>query len=360
MTERNGSDTALEPLTISIALATYNGAQHIREQLKSLADQTVLPFELVVTDDLSADHTVELIEEFALTAPFPVRIFRNPQKLGFADNFFKAASLCTGTLIAFCDQDDRWLKDKLRICSEPFRDPDVWICVHSSRLWYGGEQFGACIPNLKQRKIMPAGVVDPLDNHLGFSNVIRADVLRVIDNTTRPRHPRIVKSVSPLPHPMVHDQWIWFIGSIFGKVAYIPEVQCFYRQHSGNTVGFTFTDQSVRKRLSIDKAALFAQGAEVAYECAEFIEKMSEPLPKAKRASALHAAESMRSRGKLFHLRRNLYLAQSGLSDRIRAFFALCREHGYHSNCHRFAFGLNALLKDLFVGVPGAARLFRK
>jgi hypothetical protein len=41
--------------TISIAMATYNGARFIREQLDSLAAQTYLPSELVVTDDGSSD-----------------------------------------------------------------------------------------------------------------------------------------------------------------------------------------------------------------------------------------------------------------------------------------------------------------
>lgn len=38
-------------MKISIAMATYNGAQYLQEQLDSLKNQTKLPDELIVTDD---------------------------------------------------------------------------------------------------------------------------------------------------------------------------------------------------------------------------------------------------------------------------------------------------------------------
>ena len=47
---------------VSIALATYNGETYIREQLDSLATQTRLPDELVVSDDGSDDQTLPIVE----------------------------------------------------------------------------------------------------------------------------------------------------------------------------------------------------------------------------------------------------------------------------------------------------------
>src|SRR5581483_5816839 len=100
-------------MRISIAMATYNGGQFIREQLDSLSRQTFLPCELVVCDDGSTDHTLAIVETFAASAPFAVRIHRNKKRLGFGPNFLKAASLCDGEVIAFSDQDDVWLETKL-------------------------------------------------------------------------------------------------------------------------------------------------------------------------------------------------------------------------------------------------------
>ena len=37
--------------SVSVAMATFNGARYVRQQLDSLAVQSHLPSELVITDD---------------------------------------------------------------------------------------------------------------------------------------------------------------------------------------------------------------------------------------------------------------------------------------------------------------------
>ena len=88
-------------ISVSVAMATYNGQKHIRRQLDSLAAQSQVPTELVITDDRSADETVPVIDAFAKTAPFPVNVYRNETRLGYRANFMRAASLCRSELIAF-------------------------------------------------------------------------------------------------------------------------------------------------------------------------------------------------------------------------------------------------------------------
>src|SRR5690349_6672659 len=73
-------------LPVSIAMATYNGARYIGEQLDDLARQTQPPAELVVSDDSSSDGTLAIVERFASKAPFPVRIHSNPRRLGYREN----------------------------------------------------------------------------------------------------------------------------------------------------------------------------------------------------------------------------------------------------------------------------------
>jgi glycosyltransferase involved in cell wall biosynthesis len=102
--------------SVSVALCTYNGARFLDEQLASLAAQTWRPLELVVCDDRSTDSTLAILAKFASTASFPVRIVQNGAWLGYKSNFKKAACLCQGELITFCDQDDIWLPTKLEVC----------------------------------------------------------------------------------------------------------------------------------------------------------------------------------------------------------------------------------------------------
>ena len=49
---------------ISIALATYNGEEFLREQLDSVLNQTFQDFEIIVCDDCSTDHTLAILEEY--------------------------------------------------------------------------------------------------------------------------------------------------------------------------------------------------------------------------------------------------------------------------------------------------------
>jgi cellulose synthase/poly-beta-1,6-N-acetylglucosamine synthase-like glycosyltransferase len=114
--------------------------------------QSVLPAEVVITDDGSSDRTVEIIQQFASTAPFPVKLSRNEERLGYADNFFKACRLCSEQPIAFCDQDDKWLENKLATCVETFKDPEVLLCVHSGELWYGTNRTGKYYPRFHKRR----------------------------------------------------------------------------------------------------------------------------------------------------------------------------------------------------------------
>ena len=121
----------LPMLTISIALCTYNGACFLKTQLSSLAQQSLRPDELVVCDDGSTDATVEILEAFAVRAPFKVRILRNPQNLGYVKNFEKAISACQFDLIFMCDQDDIWHPEKLHKCCTVFEeDPSVGMVLH--------------------------------------------------------------------------------------------------------------------------------------------------------------------------------------------------------------------------------------
>ena len=104
--------------SISIALATYNGSRYIREQLDSIALQTRLPDELIISDDASTDDTLDIARDFARHVPFPVKIYKNQERLGSTRNFEIAILYCSGNLISLCDQDDIWYPNKLALSEE--------------------------------------------------------------------------------------------------------------------------------------------------------------------------------------------------------------------------------------------------
>ncbi len=94
-------------------MTAYNGSKYIKQQLDSIACQTILPDEVVVCDDLSSDDTADILEHYAQSAPFNLKVYRNIENIGYTRNFEKALSLCTGDLIFLSDQDDVWYENKI-------------------------------------------------------------------------------------------------------------------------------------------------------------------------------------------------------------------------------------------------------
>ena len=101
-------------MTTSVALCTYNGAQHIRKQVESIISQTVPVDEIVICDDRSSDNTLHIIEQIQQQTHTNILVYRNETNLGVCANFQKAVNLCTGDIIFLSDQDDVWVPEKVK------------------------------------------------------------------------------------------------------------------------------------------------------------------------------------------------------------------------------------------------------
>ena len=219
---------------ISIALCTYNGERYLKEQLDSFLRQKLLPYEIVACDDASTDSTLKILEDFARTAPFPIRIYRSNHNLGLIQNFSKAASLCTGDYVAFSDQDDIWLPDKLDASFHRMKEAereygsDIPLLVYSdpSLIDSEGRRLG---PSLMKHQKTWHSDHDPLRRLLIHNTVAGHTSLCN----------KVLMQVS-LPFPEVitnHDGWFALVAASIGKIFFIPGALVLYRQHESNAVG---------------------------------------------------------------------------------------------------------------------------
>lgn len=130
-------------MRVSVAMCTYNGGAYLRQQMDSIFNQTRLPDEIVVCDDISKDNTCEILETY-LRRGVDLRICRNEENLGFVKNFRKCLSLCTGDVIFLCDQDDVWKPEKVQeICDLMERNPQMLSVVTNFHLIDGaGNRIG--------------------------------------------------------------------------------------------------------------------------------------------------------------------------------------------------------------------------
>lgn len=96
--------------TVSVAICLHNGSTYISRALSSVFAQTWQDFEIVLVDDGSIDGGADLVETHFKDPR--LRIFRQPNRgLGAARSVTVAAA--AGEFIAFLDQDDEWLPEKL-------------------------------------------------------------------------------------------------------------------------------------------------------------------------------------------------------------------------------------------------------
>lgn len=204
--------------SISIAMATYNGARHIGRQLQSFVEQTVQPDELIVTDDGSTDNTIEIIREFALEAPFEVRLERNETNLGYAQNFGKAASLCTGDLIFFSDQDDVWLPEKVERVANAFTEwPNSQVIINDARIVDGdlGDTGLTTLGQIRALGLRDASFVT------GCCSAFRTEFREIL---------------FPVPDEIfVHDTWLHTLSNLLAVRSVLEEPLQLYRRHDTNT-----------------------------------------------------------------------------------------------------------------------------
>jgi rhamnosyltransferase len=327
---------------ISVAMATFNGEKYIDEQLASIARQELLPFELVVTDDGSTDRTLQIVDEFAQSVPFPVRVFRNESQLGYAENFLKAASLCEGELIAFCDQDDIWLEQKLKLCSQYFEDAEIVLTIHSSQK-FGTSGGAERYPHLKTQVLEP-NAIDPYRTLPGFAMVMRRELLSLVDSRLRPSRLH------------GHDHWLWFLAVCSGKVATIDEPLTMYRQHGGNVFGAPKRRSFVARVASVATTLGYEEFADSEILASNLLLKAAKEWP-LRSEQLQQAARLLAFRSKLHRLRTEVYKRESNLAHRAAIYGRILFAGGYLRDRTGTRLGAQAAWKDLLFGVPGIYRL---
>jgi glycosyltransferase involved in cell wall biosynthesis len=115
---------------VSVIIPTFNRAGTLPRAIKSVFEQTLKDWELIVVDDASVDGTPQLIRGLSDGRIKYLRHENNRGPSGARNSGIEAAR---GTYIAFLDSDDEWLPEKLA------RDVQVFSSSHDMGLVYTGE-----------------------------------------------------------------------------------------------------------------------------------------------------------------------------------------------------------------------------
>lgn len=223
--------------TVSVALCTHNGARFIETQVRSILNQTVRPQQLVLSDDDSADATVQLVtdlvEEHREQHPLEFVVFRNAPALGVARNFEQAILACDKDLVVLSDQDDVWASERLAEVTARFAsEPELSLLHSDARLVDAqGAALGAT-----------------LFDSLGVSFWEReteqsADALRVllrrniVTGATTVVRRGLAARAMPIPEGWIHDEWLAVVAAVVGRIGIEVGQLVDYRQHDTNEIG---------------------------------------------------------------------------------------------------------------------------
>lgn len=103
--------------TVSVVIPTHNRAPLVAGAIKSVLGQTFQDFEIVVVDDASQDDTPEVVAGFQ---DCRIRYLRNAVSRGDAGARNVGIRSSTAPYIAFLDDDDEWMPEKLAQQIEKF------------------------------------------------------------------------------------------------------------------------------------------------------------------------------------------------------------------------------------------------
>lgn len=218
------------PPHVAILMAVYNGAAFLPAQLESIAAQDHDNWSLFVGDDGSTDATADIVTAFENRH----RVIRQPGPgRGAAANFLAlirhaARNAAPGHLLAFCDQDDVWLPDRLSRGIKALSEvEDARPILYCSRTWITGPDLQG--QHLSAARPRAASFKNALVQNIASGNTIllNAAAARLVET-----------AADEVDTVVVHDWWVYqLVTGAGGCVIHDDSPTVLYRQHGLNQIG---------------------------------------------------------------------------------------------------------------------------
>jgi glycosyltransferase involved in cell wall biosynthesis len=225
-------------MTVSVALAAYNGEKYIGEQLSSILPQLSEDDEIVVSVDPSSDSTRDIVSSLSETDS-RVKLIDGGGR-GLIKNFENAIKNCKNDIIFPCDQDDIWLPQKVsRVKAEFKNNSDLLLTMHDAKIV--DENLREIESSFFAHRGTKTGIIKNLwkNSYMGCCMAFRKEMLGFI---------------LPFPENLpMHDQWIGLVCEKRGKVSLIREPLMLYRRHGNNASKMQHESvvQMIKWRLNI-------------------------------------------------------------------------------------------------------------
>lgn len=235
---------------VSVVMCTHNGAEFVAEQVSSILEQTVLPGELVVSDDASTDNTLAIVrvafEAARQTDPrvssVTLSIHRNEQALGVTKNFEAAMGRSTGKIIFLADQDDVWFPRKIETMLSTINATEraSFVFGDAALITADGVDMGH---SLFDALAVSRHELTGITGSRPFTTLVRRNI---VTGATVALSRTIFDLASPFPAGWVHDEWLATVAALSGARFGVTGPLMGYRQHAANQIGVKKRTASIR------------------------------------------------------------------------------------------------------------------
>ncbi|RHM53880.1 glycosyltransferase [Mitsuokella sp. AF33-22] len=200
------SDTRL----ITVVMALYNpNINWLEEELASIQKQTFQNFQVYIWNDNPQDSRPyeDLFRKYLKDIPF--RYFSGKKNLGSNKVFEKLTALTDTSYIAFCDQDDVWLPNKLEVLIGLLQKKDVTLaCSDMYVIDENSFVVADSITQIRPRQVIYRG--EDIMPHLLAKNFITGCTVMMRTD--------IAQMALPFPKVFFHDWWLSLIAGLSGTI----------------------------------------------------------------------------------------------------------------------------------------------
>lgn len=211
----------MEQQKVQILMSTYNGEKYLREQMESLLSQTYSNIEILIRDDGSKDGTTSILDEYSQQYS-NIKVFKE-KNVGVIDSFFDLLKKSNADYIAFCDQDDIWLANKVEKAIRKLKNVEEPALYCSNKILIDANS--QIIAENHGKYLTPS-----------FENAIVECICTGCTAVMNQQLAEIIRKNIP-KHAMMHDWWCYMVATYFGKVIFDENAYIWYRQHGNNEIG---------------------------------------------------------------------------------------------------------------------------
>lgn len=244
---------------IGVAMATYNGEKYIREQILSILQQTLVPDEILVSDDGSKDGTLDIVRELILPAKnvgTEIVIRTDNPRHGIGGNFEWAITHSVGDYIFICGQDDVWMPEKVEHILEVFsQHPDAEMVCHGlSMIDANGNAIEGEFSRSMFEILLPQRDIVTKAERAMFLDAALSTYL--ISGTSICMASSLVSKSMPIPVDSAEDQWLPFCATADNALWYLDEKLVSYRIHNSasHSVGMKILEKAKRRIARVKTA----------------------------------------------------------------------------------------------------------